>query len=220
MQRIVQQFDRRTTLNATGFKVYSRDISHFDAVMEKADRLLKKLRPLVKPGLCVQAGGWTGAYALPMSDYFHSVMCFEPEKSNFSILKHNTKDSNIIDCHPMALSSGVHNRHLAVARSTLAHKLTQSPGSTKCVSIDSLDLKSCEAIVLDIEGSETYAIEGAKETIKKFEPVIVIGSKVTDTRLTDVRKLLPDYVVFDTVGTKHILVHYYKAFQHGYFDHA
>lgn len=216
MQKVVQQFDRRTMLNTTGFMIYSRDPKHWDGVIEKAERLLAKIRPYAKPGVCIQAGGWCGAYPIVFSEYFHSVHTYEPERHNFNILKHNTKDNIYVGINECALADGCYNRHMVPSRSTLAHRLSLGAGSTKCVSIDSLNLSSCEAIILDVVGSEILALNGAKETIKKFEPVIVVESKVRNDILAEVKKTIPEYVKIETVGTKHIFVHYWKAYQYGY----
>lgn len=42
------------------------------------------------------------------------------------------------------------------------------------VSIDSLNLPRCDFIKLDIEGMELAALEGARETISKFRPILLI----------------------------------------------
>jgi len=41
------------------------------------------------------------------------------------------------------------------------------------VTIDSLNLESCDILKIDVEGAEPYVISGAKETITKFKPVIM-----------------------------------------------
>lgn len=44
----------------------------------------------------------------------------------------------------------------------------------KAVTIDSLNLDSCDVIHLDIEGYETNALRGAMKTIQKYKPLIVL----------------------------------------------
>ncbi len=40
--------------------------------------------------------------------------------------------------------------------------------------IDSLDLAECDLIWLDIEGYEVNALKGAKKTIDRFQPAVII----------------------------------------------
>ena len=47
-------------------------------------------------------------------------------------------------------------------------------GGTQAVSIDSLNLEHCDFIKLDLEGAERLALEGARETIQKFRPFLLV----------------------------------------------
>jgi hypothetical protein len=47
-------------------------------------------------------------------------------------------------------------------------------GKVEAVTIDSLELEACDFIKLDLEGCEGLAIKGARKTIKKFRPLLVI----------------------------------------------
>jgi hypothetical protein len=42
------------------------------------------------------------------------------------------------------------------------------------VTIDSLDLRECDAIFLDVEGYEVSALRGASETIARTRPVLMV----------------------------------------------
>ena len=55
--------------------------------------------------------------------------------------------------------------------------LSDEKGYRAVIPIDSLPLSSCDLIQLDIEGYELEALKGAKETIEKFNPVIVVELK-------------------------------------------
>ena len=45
---------------------------------------------------------------------------------------------------------------------------------TELLSIDSLKLKDVHFLKIDIEGMEIQAIKGAKTTISKFKPILMI----------------------------------------------
>jgi len=59
-------------------------------------------------------------------------------------------------------------------------------GDTDLVTIDSImkDYNDCNLIYLDIEGMEYEALIGAKETINKYKPVIVIENKGINKKFT------------------------------------
>jgi hypothetical protein len=56
-------------------------------------------------------------------------------------------------------------------------ELVYPPGAIRSMPIDGLSLKSCDLIYLDIEGGEMPALRGARKTIEKFKPVIVVEDK-------------------------------------------
>ena len=45
------------------------------------------------------------------------------------------------------------------------------------MTIDDLKLNCCDLIVLDVEGSELDALKGAKSTIERFHPVVMLEQK-------------------------------------------
>jgi hypothetical protein len=49
--------------------------------------------------------------------------------------------------------------------------------SVSTIAIDDLYLTACDLIILDIEGSEPFALEGARATIDKFKPVIMVEDR-------------------------------------------
>ena len=53
-------------------------------------------------------------------------------------------------------------------------KIGEDAGTIPVIAIDTLNLRSCDLIQLDIEGGEYNALLGAVETIKEFKPVICL----------------------------------------------
>ena len=51
---------------------------------------------------------------------------------------------------------------------------------TELLSIDSLKLKNVHFLKIDIEGMEIQAIKGAKTTISKFKPILMIEKIKSD----------------------------------------
>lgn len=133
----------------------------------------------------VQAGANVGLYPVALTDHFQRVVTFEPDPENWACLKRNlaARDSlGRVTAHNLALGAATGScRMEAVSVSNCgAHRIKPGSGSILIQSIDSFDLPACDAIWLDVEGSELAALKGAVQTIEKFSPTIAIEDKGLD----------------------------------------
>jgi FkbM family methyltransferase len=147
------------------------------------------LRHCTKKRICVQAGGAFGMYPLRLAYHFHRVHTFEPLAENFTCLARNIDDQkHNIEARQVALwntdetvymeyskpkknSYGAH--HVVKAAIDCKHALRPTTG----VRLDFYGFEHVDLIWLDIEGSELYALEGARETIDLWRPTIVIEER-------------------------------------------
>lgn len=122
-----------------------------------------------------------------------NVHSFEPQKKLFELLTKNievNKFSNVklynnaVANNPIKYSLGKTISDGAAIDLPISYgqteysnlggvKLGKGGESVECITVDSLNLDSCDYIKIDVEGAEHLVIEGAKETIKKFKPVIM-----------------------------------------------
>jgi len=103
-----------------------------------------------------------------------TALLFEPDPDNYNKLKKNVKNKAV--CYPLALSnaSKIVKFNSSVGPSSSITDIGDS--SVHCVSLDSfLTNIAIDFIKLDIEGSESAALHGAKNCIEKFRPVIVMA---------------------------------------------
>lgn len=144
----------------------------------------------------VQAGGNAGYYVKRYSSLFECVYTFEPDPVNFYCLNTNVSESNVIK-----FQCCLGNTKSCVG----LNKTTPDTGSTHVsgkgflpiLKVDDLGLEFCDLIHLDIEGYELFALEGAKETILKFKPVIALEyhdawAKRYDTTIEQIENFLKE----------------------------
>lgn len=128
-------------------------------------------------GVCVQAGGFLGMWPRRLAKFFEYVYTFEPVPYLYECLKKNVAHLPQVICMNAMLSNKVGIAHLEVKHGGKTTPNAMGKLAAASVTIDSLDLIRCDAIFLDVERSELAALEGARETIARFSPVITLEFK-------------------------------------------
>lgn len=127
----------------------------------------------------VQAGGNCGAYIKKYAELFDHVYTFEPHPVNFYCLNLNVTEPNV---HKFQAAVG-YERNLVCVKNDInfgdgtnnaGAYYVREGGNIPTLRIDDLNLQVCDAIQLDIEGFEYFALRGAEETIKRCRPIIVL----------------------------------------------
>lgn len=124
----------------------------------------------------VQAGGFCGIYPRLFSEVFDVVYTFEPDPLNFFCLTLNCQSDNIIKAQG---ALGKQHEMVAIRRTCPTNKgmnvvHADKRSAVPTYVIDDLDLPECNLIQLDTEGYEHNILQGAKNTILKFKPVISV----------------------------------------------
>jgi FkbM family methyltransferase len=129
-------------------------------------------------GTVVQAGGHVGVWPTILAEHFRVVLTFECDPVLYAALARNVESEKRIVSSQYALG-----REPGMA----LMQRKGSPGSSLIVSgadakdtafevnmltIDELELKRCDALILDVEGYELEALAGAEKTIERFHPFL------------------------------------------------
>ena len=161
-----------------GWKIPKVDEFCFPVVMSEVEDLGEVLKYCTKFRSAIQAGGNFGIYPVAMAKKFAQVWTVEPDELNYAALSHNVSFYENID-HRRAAFGGKAGKgaieHFEPAHCG-AHQVKEGE-EFDIITIDSLGVKDCDLIQLDIEGFEQFALHGAMETILASSPVICLELK-------------------------------------------
>jgi FkbM family methyltransferase len=145
------------------------------------DKLLDALAFVEKFDLAIDAGANYGIMTFHLNSKFKSVQSFEIEPKVRDCLKQNILNFNLdnVIVHDCGLGDKEYSVSLKYLKDSFGTRVdpTNIIGDIPIKSIDSFDLPSCDFIKIDCEGYEPHIINGAKETINRFHPVILMEDK-------------------------------------------
>lgn len=127
--------------------------------------------------VAVQAGGNVGLWPKRLSDFFDEVITFEPDSLNFECLGLNCANIPNIRAYKKALGAKSDRKALYRDPSNCGAHAIVDGDEFDVVSIDSLNLHTCDLIQLDVEGYELFALQGAEDTIRRCSPTICVELK-------------------------------------------
>lgn len=154
------------------------DVRCRNAVVGECAAAMPVVLPMVgEKRVCVQAGGNVGVYPLALAKVFDRVITFEPDAENLTCLVENVKLDNV-DIRWAALGSEAGTCGVLRIDTDNCGSHKTLPGTAVLMqTVDDLALDQCDLLWLDIEGAEADAIKGARATIEKFSPIIVLEEK-------------------------------------------
>jgi FkbM family methyltransferase len=136
--------------------------------------------------LAVQAGGNVGVWASRLAAHFATVYTFEPDATNYECLKRNVPLN--VKCQQAGLGAEPGRVGMALVQGNAGAHYLSGPGPIPIVTIDSLDLTTCDLLILDVEGSEPAALRGAEQTIRQYRPVIMFEEKGLSERYYNIKR--------------------------------
>ena len=140
---------------------------------------------IVQPGDCVIEGGANiGSHTIHLAQLVGDegvVYAFEPQRLVFQLLAGNIAINGLTNvyCEHKALSDNFGTIKVPVLDNTKVHNWggvslehTTQGEDVEVITLDSLNLQRCDFIKLDVEGMELNVLKGARELIRKFQPII------------------------------------------------
>jgi hypothetical protein len=195
---------------------YMEDIPFRNHIMNGAifeqDMIIGMLEPYIKWSRYIcDIGAHCGHHTLAYSNLNENtkIYSFEPQEYMFKMLQlnifNNLPQTKNVTAYNFALGDVHGVKHMQ--RDTFGGSAFIGDGGQKInmVTLDSLNINGCDFMKIDVEGYEPLVLEGARETIKKYRPVICFedngSSKINGITDLDVHKMLSEleYVIHPLV---------------------
>ena len=131
-----------------------------------------------KFGCVVQAGGNCGVWPINLAKRFDRVLTFEPDPMNFTALAFNT--AHLKNVVRVQAALGVTSNLVGMEepeRENCGALRVGAGGLLPTLPLDLFAFVALDLLMLDVEGSELFALHGALKSIEKFRPVIVVEDK-------------------------------------------
>lgn len=157
---------------------------------------------LASKGCAIDAGAHIGIATVHFSHYFDEVIAFEPCKENFNCLARNCEELENVKLMMMGLGSKNGKAVLQTVDDNTGAGFIQDveerqyrpedsiDGKKKDVritTIDSLEV-DCSLIKIDVQGYEKNVLDGARQTISKWKPIIIVEMEDSNDRVEGVKE--------------------------------
>ena len=195
---------------------------------EFSESEVQVFRDAIKPGSFVlDIGANIGCHTIAFSRIVGPtgiVFAYEPERNNFCTLAGNIALNNLLNIYAFQKAVGSSSGMIVVPeldqdRTTnwgglsLCEDYSAAPNyAVPLITIDEQNFLKLDFVKMDIEGMERLAIEGAKETIAKYKPILYVEDDRAD-KSQDLYETLKsmDYVLYKHLGPLYNPNNYYDV---------
>ena len=143
----------------------------------------KSLKYVKNKRLALDIGANVGLWSRSLTKHFDQVIAFEPVSIFRDCLNKNVKSTNF-KVMSVALGNKETTANMNITEGNTGHThidpASIGTGNIQVITLDSLNLNNVDYIKLDCEGFEFRVIQGAEQTIKRCQPVIVVEQKPHD----------------------------------------
>lgn len=155
-------------------------------IRDGADReiIAAALEHVTEFGCAVDVGAHIGTWTRPLAERFGRVMAIEPNDETFRLLLDNT--DGLSNVRAMQSAAWDRSERLDLVNDgensgECRTVPTVNGGSCAGVPLDSLGLERVGLIKVDVEGAELRVLTGARGTVERCRPVVVIEQAAGDS---------------------------------------
>jgi FkbM family methyltransferase len=167
-----------------GLSWIKQDLVTFDIIVNDYNQTIQpaldilREKKILGSRAIVQAGGHCGVYPMLFTNYFKMIFTFEPNALNFHCLVDNCQGENIIKLNLALGKEPGRVRSVVVNPINTGMNRVIDAGDAEyyvpIIPLDSLGLTDIDMIELDLEELEYDALVGARQTIERNKPVLMI----------------------------------------------
>ena len=165
-------------------KIYLPDIDNDPTWRESYERnqFLQTMRHVPNRNVALDVGAHVGIWSRHLAQLFTEVIAFEPVPDHVECWYANTKTFTNVELNELALSNKSEVVKMKQARHSGTSSLEYNPSQLKTSieieiptqTLDSFNLSRVDFMKIDVEGHEVPMLEGAKDTIDVYAPIIFI----------------------------------------------
>lgn len=144
-------------------------------------KYLAALGFVADPRVFVDVGAHVGLWAYQAERDFDRVISFEPVEDFREIYPFNMRTTNW-ECFPCALGARDGSVALKVNATDTGCTHITGDGDVPLRTLDSFDLPRIDLMKIDVEGFERDVVEGARDTLVRTRPVMVVEQKGNDAK--------------------------------------
>ena len=130
----------------------------------------------------IDGGAYVGTWSVQLLPLFRRVIAFEPIAENAECLALNCPGAEI---HRAALGAEAGSVSMARQNERKAYSYQRADHGVEVpvMAVDDLRLEDLDLVKLDLEGMEHDALRGARETLLRCRPVVMVEEKFDPDRL-------------------------------------
>lgn len=156
-------------------------VPHLEQGVWQGDHLEAALAHVTNWNVAVDGGAHVGSWSLEMAKRFGSVVAFEPAPDTYACLVANIE--GVANIKPRNRALGETAGMMGMGEDEKYHggntggRFVTGEGDVVVIPLDVCGLEDVGFIKLDVEGFELFALKGARRTIARCRPIILIEDK-------------------------------------------